>query len=149
MAKLPLSPVLAGIVLFAGGLYLGGLISQGQRPTVPPPTIRPETGAPPSQSNGESVIVPVWSQGRVAAFVAVEMTVDFTPGTSVNASLPLVHDRLLRFLYARGAEGDLQPDRVDPARLKTEMVRIANEAVDGHVQDITLNKMIHQINQRS
>lgn len=135
-AKLATVAVLAGILGFGGG-YVGG--------TLLPPATAPTR---PVTAGVAPLIVPVWQQGRITGFVAVELAVELEPGSDPGLLLPAIRDRLLGDLYEIGAQGGMQPGRVDPALLEARLLHAIAAISDGQARGITVNKLILQENRR-
>ncbi|MFV3126449.1 hypothetical protein [Niveispirillum sp. KHB5.9] len=129
----------AGITAFAGGYAAGTALPASQEaiPAMGPVTV---AVAP--------MIVPVWGQGRITGFVAVEMAVELAPGSDGDLLLPGVRDRLLGDLYDIGAQGGMQPGIIDPAALQARLLLAAGEATGGNARNLVLTKLILQENRR-
>ncbi|WP_445376546.1 hypothetical protein [Niveispirillum fermenti] len=138
-AKLATLAVLAGI-LGAGGGYVAG--------TLLPPSPDTATAAGPVKAAVAPLIVPIWQQGRITGFVAMELAVDLEPGSDPGLLLPAIRDRLLGDLYEIGAQGGMQPGRVDPAHLQALLLHAIAAASGGQARGITVNKLILQENRR-
>lgn len=136
---LTLIAAIAAVTAFAGG-YAASPHLADHGPVVPLGSALPVTIAP--------MIVPVWGQGRITGFVAVEMVLELAPGSHGDQFLPLVRDRLLGDLYDVGAQGGMQPGIIDPPALQARLLRAAGEVTGGTVRSLTLTKLILQENRR-
>lgn len=139
MLKLALAATIAFIAAVAGGYAAGTAL--------PSPSPVPKATGPVTLAVAP-MIVPVWGQGRITGFVAVEMAVELTPGSDGDLLLPGVRDRLLGDLYDIGAEGGMQPGTIDPAALQARLLSAAGEATDGQARNLVVTKLILQENRR-
>lgn len=134
--QLTILAAVAGLTAFAGGYGASTVLID-----------RPQMVAP-AAALPIAMIVPVWGQGHITGFVAVEISLELTPGSNGAPLLPLVRDRLLGDLYDIGAQGGMQPGIIDPPALQARLLHAAGEVTGGNIRKLTLTKLILQENRR-
>ncbi len=129
--------------LVVGGLTAG--FGTGMALSGPAAPARP--AGPPVMGIVGPLFAPVWTHGTVGSFVAAEVQVTLAPGHRLSEQAPLLEDRMLAELVRVGAEGGLEPGRVQADALSARLLAVAREG-GAPVTAASVVKLVRQENRR-